>query len=164
ATGFGPLRYATWRHRGFQAAVDPRTGDAKRGDTQEAAMAASYCRFVTCGTRQPGLEPGTYGLEGRCSIQLSYWRPSPPGLETNPGHGYRGFRVGTARFELATPWSQTRCATGLRHVPHVEAKASGGRDRRQRPDPAGATVVSTDSHCPSPPRSPRRPSVAAYHG
>src|SRR5690606_7623482 len=26
-------------------------------------------------------------------------------------------KIGTARFELATPWSQTRCATGLRHVP-----------------------------------------------
>ena len=27
--------------------------------------------------RQPRLERGTYGLEGRCSIQLSYWRASP---------------------------------------------------------------------------------------
>ena len=24
--------------------------------------------------RQEGLEPPTYGLEGSCSIQLSYWR------------------------------------------------------------------------------------------
>jgi hypothetical protein len=24
--------------------------------------------------RQAGLEPATYGLEGRCSIRLGYWR------------------------------------------------------------------------------------------
>ena len=27
------------------------------------------------------------------------------------------FLVGMTRFELAAPWSQTRCATKLRHIP-----------------------------------------------
>jgi hypothetical protein len=31
-------------------------------------------RIKTVLARQKGFEPLTYGLEGRCSIQLSYWR------------------------------------------------------------------------------------------
>jgi hypothetical protein len=50
----------------------------------------------------------TYGLEGRCSIHLSYWRLSPA--------------IGTARFELATPRSQSECSTGLSHVPRSDCE------------------------------------------
>jgi hypothetical protein len=30
--------------------------------------------FLILLVRQAGLEPATYGLEGRCSIRLGYWR------------------------------------------------------------------------------------------
>ena len=61
----------------------------------------------------------TYGLEGRCSIQLSYWREA---------------KIGTAGFEPATPRSQSECSTGLSHVPFTfkTNKASGDGGLRQR--------------------------------
>ena len=54
--------------------------------------------------RSAGLEPATLGLEGRCSIQLSYERKG-------------GKLVGAEGFEPPTLWSQTRCATRLRYAP-----------------------------------------------
>ena len=54
-------------------------------------------------SRLAGLEPATHNLEGCCSIQLSYRR-----------------LFGMVRFELTAPWSQTMCATKLRHIPWPE--------------------------------------------
>ena len=50
--------------------------------------------------RLAGLEPATLGLEGRCSIQLSYKR-----------------MVGVTRFEHATSCSQSRRSTRLSYTP-----------------------------------------------
>ena len=54
--------------------------------------------------RQIGFEPMTDALEGRCSIQLSYWRL----LRTIARFGMTG-------FEPATLGSQNRCATTALH-------------------------------------------------
>ena len=59
--------------------------------------------------RSAGLEPATLGLEGRCSIQLSYEREFLIMLIV---------LVGADGFEPPTLCSQSRCATRLRHAPN----------------------------------------------
>ncbi len=60
--------------------------------------------------RSAGLEPATLGLEGRCSIRMSYERSGPSLLLK---------LVGAEGFEPPTHWSQTSCATRLRYAPLI---------------------------------------------
>ena len=120
--------------------------------------------------RPEGLEPPTPGLEGRCSIRLSYGRgvgASPVdtlGRLRLPGRGL----VGVTGFEPATSCSQSRRATGLRYTPTeaadysapgnpciacgVPARPHGlpgpdgwNRTRNQMPDAWCATIPSRSS-------------------
>ena len=63
--------------------------------------------------RLAGLEPATYGLEGRCSIRLSYRRSRMAHLGSRPN-----LSIGVERFELPTSCSQSRRATRLRYTPN----------------------------------------------
>ncbi len=65
--------------------------------------------------RLAGLEPATYGLEGCCSIQLSYRRKS---RNTNVSIKLNKM-VGIERFELPTSCTQSRRATRLRYTPKI---------------------------------------------
>ena len=79
---------------------------------------AKITRYRAKSTRQEGIEPPTYGLEGRCSIRLSYWREARR-IATN---------IGVRGFEPPTPCAQGRCATRLRYTPRDRSSlGSSGR-------------------------------------
>ena len=59
--------------------------------------------------RPAGFEPATLGLEGRCSIRVSYGRPKR--------YPAQQILVGVEGFEPPTSCSQSRRATRLRYTP-----------------------------------------------
>ena len=62
--GAGRIARYRWRPSAPEAMADSPAG----------RIAASFTLGGDLKPRQPGLEPGTAGLETRCSVRLSYWR------------------------------------------------------------------------------------------
>jgi hypothetical protein len=72
--------------------------------------------------RPARLELTTPGLEGRCSIRLSYGRLS---RRISCSQSLTPLLVGVRGFEPPTSWSQTRRATGLRYTPKTRHSTRG---------------------------------------
>ncbi len=91
--------------QGKRDAIQPQDSEENSLEIQTASPA-----------RQAGLEPTTLGLEGRCSIQLSYWRKAIFSatyiITSRPGSGLRSLKPMALRVRfgaMSVAASGARC-------------------------------------------------------
>ena len=85
-----PRRHQGGRKRSFAANIAGRWGDTVGGKRKKYFPGKKgNCLLLL--VRPAGLEPATYGLEGRCSIQLSYGRNNHADTIPKAGQNATGF-------------------------------------------------------------------------